>query len=183
MQDAQVIKRIQTKYRSLRPEMDERLRRQWAAAKARDVGWGGITAAARPPGMSRTTITAGFHELTLPEEERVSRGESRPATGGGRKSVTEADPGLLAALESLVEPVTRGDPESPLRWTCKSTRVLAEELDAAKPSRRGADGRHAVAQGGVQLAGKPQDAGGIDHPDRNAQFEYINAQRRACFDT
>jgi len=128
MQDAQVIERIYTKFRSLEPEMDERMRRQWAAAEAREVGWGGITAVARATGLSRTTITAGLRELTLPAEERMNEASRIRRTGGGRKPLTETDPGLLAALEALIEPTTRGDPESPLRWTCKSTRHLAEEL-------------------------------------------------------
>src|ERR1700686_3036205 len=114
MQDAQVIERIQTKYRWLQPEMDERLRRQWAAAEARDVGWGGITAVAQATGLSRTTITTGLRELALPEQERVSEACRIRRPGGGRKPVTETDPGLLAALEALIEPTTRGDPESPL---------------------------------------------------------------------
>ena len=100
MQDAQVIARIRTKYRSLEPEMDERLRRQWAAVEARDVGWGGITAVAQATGMSRTTITAGLRELALPEEERVMEASRVRRPGGGRKSLTETDPGLLAALEA-----------------------------------------------------------------------------------
>ena len=128
MQDAQVIARIHAKYRSLKPEMDERMRRQWAAAEARDVGWGGVSAVTQATGMSRTTITAGLRELTLPEEDRVWEASRVRRPGGGRKALTETDLGLLAALEALIEPTTRGDPESPLRWTCKSTRVLADEL-------------------------------------------------------
>ena len=128
MQDAQVVARIQIKYRSLKPEMDERMRRQWAAAEARDVGWGGMTAVAEATGLSRTTITTGLRELTLPEDERVLEAGRVRRPGGGRKSLTESDQGLLAALEALIEPTTRGDPESPLRWTCKSTRLLADEL-------------------------------------------------------
>ena len=128
MQDAQAIERIRTKYRSLEPEMDERLRRQWAAAEARDVGWGGISAVAQATGLSRTTITDGLRELALPQRERVIEARRVRRPGGGRKPATETDPGLLAALEALIEPTTRGDPESPLRWTCKSTRHLAEEL-------------------------------------------------------
>src|ERR1700722_9780992 len=106
MQDAQTIGRIRRKYQSLLPEMDERRRRQWAAAEARELGWGGVSLVAHATGLSRPTITAGLRELNQPIPQRAA----------------------LTALESLVEPVTRGDPESPLRWTCKSTRRLSEEL-------------------------------------------------------
>ena len=87
MQDAQVVARIQTKYRSLKPEMDERMRRQWAAAEARDVGWGGVTAVAEATGLSRTTITTGLRELTLPEDERVLEAGRVRRPGGDRASV------------------------------------------------------------------------------------------------
>ena len=175
MQDAQVIGRIQTKYRSLEPEMDERLRRQWAAAEARDVGWGGITAVAQATGLSRTTITAGLRELALPEQERVLAVHRVRRPGGGRKPVTETDPGLLAALEALIEPTTRGDPESPLRWTCKSTRHLAEELTRQNHP----VGERTVARllraADYSLQANRKTREGASHPDRNAQFEYINA--------
>jgi hypothetical protein len=174
MQDAQVIARIETKYRLLEPEMDERWRRQWAATEARDVGWGGITAVAQATGMSRTTITAGLRELMLPEEERVREASRVRRFGGGRKSVTETDPGLLAALEALIEPTTRGDPESPLRWTCKSTRNLADELTRQNHP----VGERTVARllraAQYSLQGNRKTREGSSHPDRNAQFEFIS---------
>jgi len=122
MQDAQVIKRIRRKYRALQPELDERRRRQWAAAEARDLGWGGVTVVAEATGLSRTTIGAGMKELTLPAKRRAAEAMRVRRPGGGRRPLSETDPELLAALEALIEPVTRGDPESPLRWTCKSIR-------------------------------------------------------------
>ena len=128
MQDAQVIARIRNKFQALRPEMDERLRRQWAAAEARDLGRGGISAVTQATGMSRTTITVGLRELKLPEQQRALEASRVRRPGGGRRPLTVSDPGLVAALEALIEPTTRGDPESPLRWTCKSTRRLAAEL-------------------------------------------------------
>ncbi|MFZ0781873.1 MAG: ISAzo13 family transposase [Candidatus Sulfotelmatobacter sp.] len=174
MQDAQVIARIETKYRLLEPEMDERWRRQWAATEARDVGWGGITAVAQATGMSRTTITAGLRELMLPEEERVREASRVRRFGGGRKSVAETDPGLLAALEALIEPTTRGDPESPLRWTCKSTRNLADELTRQNHP----VGERTVARllraAQYSLQGNRKTREGSSHPDRNAQFEFIS---------
>jgi hypothetical protein len=175
MQDAQVITRIQNKYRSLEPEMDERLRRQWAAAEARDLGWGGITAVSEATGMSRTTITAGLHDLTLPEEERVSEASRVRRPGGGRKPLTEIDQELLAALESLIEPTTRGDPESPLRWTCKSTRRLADELTRQNHPVRARTVAKLLREADYSLQGNRKTREGASHPDRNAQFEYINA--------
>jgi hypothetical protein len=175
MQDAQVITRIQTKYGSLKPEMDERSRRQWAAAEARDVGWGGITAVAKATGMSRVTITAGLRELMLPEEERVSEASRVRRPGGGRKLLTETDLGLLAALEGLIEPATRGDPESPLRWTCKSTRLLAEELTRQNHPVRARTVAKLLRKAEYSLQANRKTREGSSHPDRNAQFEYINA--------
>ncbi len=175
MQDAQVIARIEAKYRSLEPELDERRRRQWAAAESRDLGWGGITAVAQATGMSRTTITAGLRELDLPEKERAIAAYRVRRVGGGGKPLTETDPGLTAALEALIEPTTRGDPQSPLRWTCKSTRNLAEELTQQNHP----VGPRTVAkllrgaEYSLQANRKTREGG--THPDRNGQFEFINA--------
>jgi hypothetical protein len=175
MQDAQTLEGIQRKYRALLPELDERRRRQWAAAEARELGWGGVSLVARATGLSRPTITAGLRELDQPTAQRAAQAVRVRRPGGGRRLVTEADPGLLAALESLVEPVTRGDPESPLRWTCKSTRRLAEEL-VRQDHRVGA---RTVAillhKAGYSLQANRKAREGLDHPDRNAQFEFINA--------
>lgn len=176
MQDAQTIARIQSKYRLLEPEMDERLRRQWAAAEAREMGWGGITAVAQATGMSRTTITAGLRELALPEEERVREACRIRRPGGGRKLVTEVDPGLLATLDALIEPTTRGDPESPLRWTCKSTRKLADELTRQQHPVRARTVARLLREAGYSLQGNRKTREGSSHPDRNAQFEFINAR-------
>src|SRR5438067_2014258 len=117
---------IRAKFEGLRPYLDERRRRLWAAAEALALGRGGVTAVAAATGLRRNTIRAGVGELRaggspLPEQ-RVR------APGGGRKARAAGDPTLLRDLEALVEPVTRGDPMSPLRWTCKSTRQLAAEL-------------------------------------------------------
>jgi hypothetical protein len=178
MREAKRISRIRRKYRSLRPEMDERLRRQWAAAEARDAGWGGVTAVSEATGLSRVTITAGLRELEQPKRVRHAEATRVRRPGGGRKPVTETDPALWGSLEALIEPVTRGDPESPLRWTCKSTARLAEDL-----ARQG----HPVSARTVarllyaehySLQANRKTTEGASHPDRNAQFEYINAQVR-----
>ena len=175
MHGKDVVKRIGRKYRMLRTEMDERMRRQWAAAEARDWGWGGVTAVAQATGLSRTTITAGLAELDLPAQRRSAEAMRVRRPGGGRHPLTQTDPELLAALELLIEPVTRGDPESPLRWTCKSTRNLAEELSR----QRHPVGPRTVAgllhQAGYSLQGNRKTREGASHPDRNAQFEYINS--------
>jgi len=176
MQDAQVvIARIGTKYRSLKPEMDERLRRQWAASEARDLGWGGITVVAQATGMSRTTITAGLGELALPVDERAIEANRVRRPGGGRKPLTETDPGLFAALEALIEPTARGDPESPLRWTCKSTRRLADELTRQNHPVRARTVAKLLREADYSLQANRKTREGSSHPDRNAQFEYINA--------
>jgi hypothetical protein len=174
VRDAQLIARIRHKYRSLRPEMDERRRRQWAAAEARDLGWGGATAVAQATGLSRTTITAGLRELDLPASQRAVEGARVRRPGGGRKKITESDSEILAALEALIEPVTRGDPQSPLRWTCKSTRRLAEELTRQDHPVGPRSVAALLHEAGYSLQANRKTREGSSHPDRNAQFEYIN---------
>lgn len=174
MQDAQVIARIGRKYRSLKPELDERRRRQWAAAEARDLGWGGVTAVAQATGLSRTTITTGMKELALPARRRAAEAMRVRRPGGGRRPLSETDPGLLAALEGLIEPVTRGDPESPLRWTCKSIRRLADELTRENHPVGPVTVAKLLRQAGYSLQANRKTREGASHPDRNAQFEYIN---------
>ena len=175
MQDPLVIARIHRKYHLLSPEMDERRRRQWAAAEARELGWGGVSLVAHATGLSRPTITAGMRELDQPIALRASEAARVRRTGAGRRPAAETDPGLPAALESLLDPVTRGDPESPLRWTCKSTRRLADERarqDHRVGPRTAAALLHAA---GYSLQANRKTREGLAHPDRNAQFEHINA--------
>lgn len=179
MQDAEIIARIQRKFQLLAPEMDERLRRQWAAAEARELGWGGISLVARSTGLSRPTIRAGLRELDQPADERALEGSRVRRRGGGRKRLTESDPELLAALEALVEPVTRGDPQSPLRWTCKSTRRLAEELTRQRHPVSSRTVAALLREAGYSLQGNRKTREGSSHPDRNAQFEHLNAQVKA----
>jgi hypothetical protein len=177
MPDATIAERIRQQYEALSPVMDEQIRRQWAAAEARAVGWGGVTAVSLATGLARNTIAAGIGELN---ERRVHPpGTIRPRIrrrGGGRKRLTQTDPGLRAALLALVDPATRGHPESPLLWTSKSTSKLATEL-----SRQG----HAASDRTVaallkeehySLQANRKTKEGSSHPDRDAQFEYINQQ-------
>jgi hypothetical protein len=175
MQDARIIARIRRKYRALKPELDERRRRQWAAAESRELGWGGVTIVAQATGLSRTTINAGRSELTRPAKQRTSEAMRVRRPGGGRRPLTETDPDLLAALESLIEPTTRGDPESPLRWTCKSIRNLADELTREKHPVGAVTVAKLLRQAGYSLQANRKTREGASHPDRNAQFEYINA--------
>jgi hypothetical protein len=172
---------IQRRFRSLSPFLDERMRRLVAAAESAVIGYGGVSAVARETGVSRRAITEGIKELSQrkrarkipPVQSRVRR------KGAGRKRTAEKDPSLLEDLDRLVDPASRGDPESPLRWTCKSVRRLAEELQ-----REG----HAVSYQTVaellhemdySLQANQKTLEGSQHADRDEQFEYINrkAQR------
>jgi hypothetical protein len=162
---------IRAKYRALLPSMDERHRRLWAGAEAQALGRGGIAVVARATGLARNTIVRGQEELAQKKPLPVDR-VRRP--GAGRKRMTNLVPGLAAALEELVEPVTRGDPESPLRWTSKSTRHLAGEL-----SGQGFEVSHTLVAGLLHdleysLQANRKTLEGASHPDRDAQFEHIN---------
>jgi hypothetical protein len=162
--------------------MDERLRRQWAATEARDLGWGGVTLVARATGLSRTTITVGLHELNRPAPQRAAEADRIRRRGGGRRPLKETDEGLLAALESLIEPATRGDPQSPLRWTCKSLRRLAEELTRQHHPISPNSVAALLHEAGYSLQANRKTREGASHPDRNAQFEHINAWVRQFLD-
>ena len=181
MQDATAIERIRQKYLALSPVMDERMRRQWAAAEASALGWGGVTTVSAATGLARNTITTGLREL----EHRQAHpgevvGERLRSAGGGRKPLTEIDRGLLQALDALVDPVTRGHPESPLRWTCKSTRKLAEELQLRNHPVTDRTVATLLKQAGYSLQANRKTKEGSSHPDRNTQFEYINRQVITC---
>src|SRR6266568_3830595 len=119
---------VRAKYEALKPVMDERMSRLWAGAEADAIGDGGIAAVERATGLSRTTIRMGCQELAGGVSTDDVVNVRRP--GGGRPRIEDTTPEIVGALEALVDPVTRGDPESPLRWTSKSTRKLADELRA-----------------------------------------------------
>jgi transposase len=172
---------VELKYITLKPLLDERARRLWAAVEARSLGRGGIIRVAEATGLARATIRTGLRELDLSasaDDRPPSAGRLR-RPGGGRKSVVDHDPALLRDLETLVDPVTRGDPMSPLRWTCKSAANLAEGLQA-----RG----HVVSERtvnrllhdlGYSLQSNRKTIEGKGHPDRDAQFQYINRRAKA----
>src|SRR5271166_1184423 len=170
MQNAKVEARIRREFRLVAVELDERRRRQWAAVEARDAGWGGVSLVARATGLSRPTILAGLRELALPVKARaVAAGRIR-RPGGGRRPVTTTDPALLAALTTLVDPVTRGDPESPLRWTCKSTATLAAELTRQHHPVSARTVATLLKDAGYSLQANRKTREGASHPDRDAQF-------------
>ena len=172
MHDAETIEGIRQKYVALSPVMDERMRRQWAASEASTLGWGGVTVVAEASGLAWNTIKAGMRELdhrAAHPHEPVAEGIRRG--GAGRKRLTETDPQLLAALEKLVDPATRGHPESPLRWTCKSTAILAEELTRQNHPITDRTVATMLKEAGYSLQANRKTREGNQHPDRNAQFE------------
>jgi hypothetical protein len=180
MQGAATIEWIRAKYLALAPVMDERVRRHWAATEAIALGWGGVSTVSTATGLARNTIAAGVRELA----QRVERSDVVVDTrlrgpGGGRKRITETDPQLLRALEVLVDPATRGHPESPLRWTCKSTAKLAEELSQKNHSVSDRTVAMLLKQAGYSLQANRKTREGSSHPDRDAQFEYINKKAMA----
>jgi len=177
IQDKATIKRIRFKYELLAPVMDERTRRQWAATEASDLGWGGVSAVSVATGLARNTIAVGVEELAY--RQAHPKGTIRlgiRCAGGGRKPITEADPGLGPALEALVDPATRGHPESPLRWTCKSTANLAEELRRLNHPVTDRTVAALLKEAGYSLQANRKTKEGSSHPDRNAQFEHISRQ-------
>jgi Rhodopirellula transposase DDE domain len=176
MPEARVIEWIRQKYANIAQDLDERGRRRWAASEALSLGRGGISAVAVATGISDRTIRNGIRELNDPNPLPPTR---RRRLGGGRKSRTDEQPGLVAALEKLVEPDSRGDPQSPLRWTCKSTRALARALkaDGFEVSRTKVG--QLLKSSGFSLQSNRKTREGTQHPDRNAQFEHIAKRVRA----
>ena len=170
-----VINAITQKYNALDAIMDERMRRLWLAAEAKAIGWGGLSAVAKATGASITTIRAGLKELESPEGVPSSESRVRRA-GGGRRELLEQDGTLVRDLESLVEPTSRGAPDSPLRWTCKSTRYLAEALVAQGHRVSHQTVATLLHQVGYSLQANRKTQEGGHHPDRNAQFEHIAEQ-------
>jgi transposase len=176
-----ITQAIATKFAVLRPLLDERARRLWAAVEARTIGRGGISRVAAATGLSRATIRAGVQELTLPvpatgPQVRLER-VRRP--GGGRPSLGTRDPHLVRALETLVEPVTRGDPMALLRWTCKSAAKLAAELQAQGHAVSERTVNRLLHDLGYSLQSNRKTLEGRQHPDRDAQFQYINRRAKA----
>ena len=176
MPDVQVTEWIRHKYLAILSDLDERGKRRWAAAEARSLGWGGIAAVAQATGMSDRTIRNGIRELDDPHALGPDRQRKH---GAGRCAREQEQPDLIKALEALIEPVSRGDPMSPLRWTCKSTRVLADELKSqgfiVSSTKVGA----LLKSQGYSLQSNRKTVEGKQHPDRNAQFGHIARRVKA----
>jgi len=165
------------KFHSLWPLLDERTRRITAASEAMALGFGGVSLVRRACGLSRKAIAKGIREIqegSTPLEGRIRR------PGGGRKAITVSDPRLVDTLEKIVDQQTRGDPESPLRWTCKSTRTIAKELARRKHPVSHAKVAQILHGLDYSLQSNRKTEEGLDHPDRDAQFRHISAGVNRC---
>ena len=177
---------VEAKFKALSPRLDEATLRLWAAAEARSLGRGGVSVVAKVAGLSRTTVYAGLAEIEAAGKAKGKRSKAAAqpvvaaaalkrvrAPGGGRKRLVDIDASLLADLDALVEPTCRGDPMSPLRWTCKSTTRLAAELATSghRVSQRTVCDLLAQLNYSLQSVRKTREGG--QHPDRDAQFQYI----------
>ena len=162
---------LREKFASIWPMLDERARRLVAANEAVALGYGGVSAVHRACGLSRVTIAAGIEEITAGVQ--LERGRVR-RPGAGRKPVSVSDPGVLPALDRLIEPDTRGDPDSPLRWVCKSTRTLAAMLAREQHRISHVTLAELLHAQGYSLQSNRKTEEGGDHPDRDAQFRHIN---------
>ena len=171
MPDAQVIEWIREKYAAVAEDLDERGRRRWSAAEARSLGWGGIQAVAAATGLSDRTIRNGIKELDDPNTPPASQ---QRRSGGGRKRRELEQPEVVAALEKIVDSGTRGDPMSPLRWTCKSTRTLAGELVRQGFMVSSNTVGRLLRSCGYSLQANRKTIEGKQHPDRDAQFQHIS---------
>src|SRR5215475_9967871 len=176
-----ITQAIAAKFAVLQPLLDERARRLWAAVEARAIGRGGISSVAEATGLSRATIRAGLRALAHPDSpaalqapvERVRR------LGGGRKPLRAHDPHLVRALETLLDPVTRGDPMSLLRWTCKSAAKLAAALQTQGHAVSERTVNRLLHDLGYSLQANRKTLEGSAHPERDAQFQYINRRAKA----
>jgi len=177
MPDAQIIEGIELKFNALVGDLDERGKRRWAAAEAMVLGRGGIAAVAMATGLSDRTIRTGIKELR--SENPISSDRQRKP-GAGRKPLEHFQHDLVDALDRLVEPTERGDPQSPLRWTCKSLNNLQRELRAQGYSVGRTKISKVLRSLGYSLQGNRKTREGVDHPDRNAQFEHIARRVGAC---
>jgi hypothetical protein len=176
MLDPRIVQWIESKFEGLADELSERARRRWAAVEAVALGRGGVSVVSAATGLAHTTIRRGISELRSGHTPPTGR---QRRAGAGRKKAEAVCPGLKAALERLVEPESRGDPMSPLRWTCKSTRRLADELTTQGFSVRPTTVRHLLKEAGYSLQVNRKTREGVSHPDRDAQFRYIKGRVKA----
>ena len=182
MANTAVISSVRQKYHALAPFLHEKARRRWAACEALALGRGGISVVAAATALSHPTIRRGIDELRAGDDSPLGEGQPAPPRirrpGGGRSSISATDRTLLRDLQRLIDPATRGDPMSPLLWTCKSTRNLADAL-----AELGHDLSHQtvgrlLVELGYSLQANRKTLEGRDHPDRDAQFEHINSKVR-----
>ena len=169
--------RLAQKFKPVWPLLDERTRRIMAASEAMTLGYGGISLVRRACGLSRKAITKGIQEIqagVVPQAGRIRR------PGAGRKPITASDPRLLAVLERMIDGETRGDPESPLRWICRSTRAIAAQLAKQKHPVSHEKVAQLLRALDYSLQSNRKTEEGADHPDRDAQFRHINARVRKC---
>lgn len=164
---------LRAKYKTLSAALDERALRLCAAHDAKMLGYGGISLVAKAAGLSRTTLHAGLAEMAQDRVLPAAHGRIRQA-GGGRKATKDKDATLLADLDRLLDPATRGDPMSPLRWTCKSTPKLTAQLRALGHVVSQATVWRLMAELGYSMQSNRKTREGLGHADRNAQFEFIN---------
>ena len=179
MIDEPIIDAIKRKDKLLCAALDERSRRLWAATEANELGYGGMVAVAKATGWSERTIRRGYQDLQPLTPAREPSPGRRRRRGGGRKPLQAHDPELMAALEALVEPTMRGDPMSPLRWTGKSTRKLAQALRSQGHPSSHSTVAHLLTDLGYSVQGTRKTQEGSAHPDRDAQFHSINTQVQA----
>ena len=168
--DIELEATLVAKYAAVEPVLDERSRRRWAAAESRAIGYGGDAVVSSATGLARETIRKGRREISRDEAptDRIRR------PGGGRPRIQQDQPGIQAALEALVDPLTRGDPTSPLRWTCKSRAKLAGALNEQGWRVSSTTVGRLLHRLGYRLQSPRKRQEGATHPDRNAQFEHIN---------
>ena len=171
------LSELKRKFRSVWPHLDERTRRLMAANEAVSLGYGGVSVVRRACGLSRKAISKGIREIQGGSRPLVGR-VRRP--GAGRKSITQSDPRLVQTLEALIDAQTRGDPESALRWICKSTRAIARELGKQKHPVSHMKVAQMLHDLNYSLQSNRKTEEGADHPDRDAQFRYINAAVKKC---
>lgn len=164
---------IRTKFKALNYTMNEKMRRLWAATEARALGWGGVSLVSSATGMSRTTITEGIRELSLTKND-LAHGERVRRDGAGRSSIEDLYPKIKKQLEILVESTTRGDPQAALRWTCKSTQNLSDELQKLGMTVSDRTVSHLLYAMKYSLQVNRKTKEGSSSPDRNEQFELIN---------
>jgi transposase len=177
MMDQRIVQWIGNKYQGLSGELSERTRRRWAAVEAVSLGRGGISVVSAATGLGYSTIQRGIRELNTGDTPPTGR---QRRLGAGRKRTAVVDPGVKAALERLVEPESRGDPQSPLRWTCKSTRRLAQELTSQGHPIGPTTVRQLLKEAGYSLqANRKTREGKESHPDRDAQFRFISGRVKA----